>query len=115
LPIEIGDCSFHREVLNRKSTIGNESVAGQHRIEIKGGQLQEALEVFFGSYKTTGERISAVKAALESGSGRFWREELGKWTVRVVPVELLVPMGFRPPPSGPCFRQVTGLRSTGAR
>ena len=71
--------------------MGNESVAMEHRIKIKDGQLQQALEVFLGSYKTTAERISAVKAALEGANGKFWREELGKWTVRVVPVELLVP------------------------
>jgi ubiquinone biosynthesis protein len=63
----------------------------EHRIRIKDGQLQQALEAFFCSYKTTAERVRAVEATLEGGSGRFWREQLGKWTVRVVPVELLVP------------------------
>jgi ubiquinone biosynthesis protein len=63
----------------------------EHRIIIKNGQLQQALEAFLGGYKTTADRISAVKAALEGRSSKFWREELGKWTVRVVPVELLVP------------------------
>jgi len=53
--------------------------------------LQQALEPFLGRFGTTEERIEAVQAALESGAGRFWRKELGKWTVRVVPVELLVP------------------------
>ena len=67
----------------------------EHRIKIKDGQLQQALEVFLASYKTTAERISAVKAALEGANGKFWREELGKWTVRVVPVELLVPNVYR--------------------
>ncbi len=67
----------------------------EQRIKIRDGQLQQALEAFLGAYKTTAERISAVKAALESASGKFWREELGKWTVRVVPVELLVPNVYR--------------------
>jgi ubiquinone biosynthesis protein len=66
----------------------------EHRIKIRDGQLQQALEAFLAAYKTTAERISAVKAALEGGSGKFWREELGKWTVRVVPVELLVPNAY---------------------
>jgi ubiquinone biosynthesis protein len=67
----------------------------EHRIKITDGQLQQALEAFLGAYKITAERISAVKAALEGVSGKFWREELGKWTVRVVPVELLVPNVYR--------------------
>jgi len=67
----------------------------EHRIKITNGQLQQALEAFLGGYKTTTEKISAVEAALEGGGGKFWREQLGKWTVRVVPVELLVPNVYR--------------------
>jgi ubiquinone biosynthesis protein len=66
-----------------------------HRIKIKGGQLQQALEAFLRGYKTTAERISAVEASLSSEAGKSWRAELGKWTVRVVPVELLVPEVYR--------------------
>jgi ubiquinone biosynthesis protein len=66
-----------------------------YRIKIENGQLQLALEGFLGGCKTTEERIRAVEAALRSEAGRFWRHELGKWTVRVVPVELLVPEVYR--------------------
>jgi len=36
-------------------------------------------------------RIEIVEAALESGQGRYWRREIGKWIGRLVPVEVLVP------------------------
>ncbi len=65
------------------------------RLKIENGQLQQALEGFLRSYRTTAERISAVDAALRSESGKFWRHELGKWTARVLPVELLVPEVYR--------------------
>src|SRR5215831_13264240 len=67
----------------------------EYRITIRDGQLQQALEAFLGGYKTTTEKIGAVEAALEGVSRKFWREQLGKWTVRVVPVELLVPNVYR--------------------
>lgn len=37
------------------------------------------------------EKIAGIEAVLESADGKFWRDELGKWAARVVPVELLVP------------------------
>jgi ubiquinone biosynthesis protein len=40
-------------------------------------------------------RIPMVEAALESRRGRYWRREIGKWTGRLVPVELLVPDSAR--------------------
>jgi ubiquinone biosynthesis protein len=67
----------------------------EHRIEIKDGQLWQALEAFLSSYKTTAERISAVEAALKSEAGKSWRDELARWTVHMVPVELLVPEAYR--------------------
>jgi ubiquinone biosynthesis protein len=63
----------------------------QDTIEIGTQALQQALDPFLHGYQTDAEKVRAVEAALESESGKFWREELGKWTVRVVPVELLVP------------------------
>jgi len=65
------------------------------RIKIGTGDLQDALEPFLRGYKTTAERIAAIETALGSVAGRFWRDELGKWTVRMVPVELLVPEEYR--------------------
>jgi ubiquinone biosynthesis protein len=67
----------------------------ENRMRITNENLQEALEYFLRGLKTTAERISAVEGALRSKDGKFWREELGKWTVRVVPVELLVPDVYR--------------------
>jgi ubiquinone biosynthesis protein len=66
-----------------------------HRLKIDDAHLQQALEPFLASYKTTAARVGAIEAALESAAGRFWRQELGKWTVRMVPVELLVPAEYR--------------------
>lgn len=65
------------------------------RIKIGTGELQDALEPFLRGYKTTAERVAAIETALGSVAGRFWRDELGKWTVRMVPVELLVPEEYR--------------------
>jgi ubiquinone biosynthesis protein len=67
----------------------------ENRMRITNENLQEALEYFLRGLETTAERISAVEGALRSEDGKFWREELGKWTVRVVPVELLVPEVYR--------------------
>jgi len=64
------------------------------RIRI-GAELHEALEPFLRGYETTAARINAVEAVLASESGRFWRDELGRWTVRMVPVDLLVPEEYR--------------------
>jgi hypothetical protein len=66
-----------------------------HRLRIASGELGNALEPFLRGYKTTAERIAAIEAALKSAPGRFWRDELGRWTVRMVPVELLVPEEYR--------------------
>ena len=65
-----------------------------HRIRI-GTELHEALEPFLRGYETTAARINAVEAVLASEPGRFWRDELGRWTVRMVPVDLLVPEEYR--------------------
>ena len=64
------------------------------RIRI-GAELHEALEPFLRGYETTAARINAVEAVLASEPGRFWRDELGRWTVRMVPVDLLVPEEYR--------------------
>jgi len=53
--------------------------------------LQEALYPFLTGSATTVEKTAIVRTALEGANGTFWREELGKWAARAVPVELLVP------------------------
>lgn len=53
--------------------------------------LHQALHPFLTGEATAAEKISAVQTALEGADGKFWREELGKWAARMVPVELLVP------------------------
>jgi ubiquinone biosynthesis protein len=63
----------------------------ENRIKIDDGSLQQALGSFLSGYTTSEQKINAAQAALESETGKFWREELGKWTVRMLPVELLVP------------------------
>jgi ubiquinone biosynthesis protein len=63
----------------------------ENRIKIGKQPLQQALHPFLSACATAAEKIHAVQAALESEDGKFWREELGKWTICVVPVELLVP------------------------
>ncbi len=67
----------------------------EHRIKIGNTDLHVALEPFLRAYKTTQERIAAIEGVLGSDAGKFWRNELGKWTARVVPVELLVPEEYR--------------------
>ncbi len=64
-------------------------------IEVPPEQLQGALAAFLSRYKTTAERIEAVKAALEGSSRRVWRTELGQWATWLVPVEQLVPAAYR--------------------
>ena len=61
------------------------------RIKVDREQLQQALEPFLRGCRTAAERISAVRSALEGENARRWRRELARWTLRVVPVELLVP------------------------
>ena len=63
----------------------------ENRIKIGDESLHQALQPFLSGYATPEDRINAIQTALESENGKFWREELGKWTVCVVPVELLVP------------------------
>jgi ubiquinone biosynthesis protein len=61
------------------------------RIKIGDQPLKQALLPFLSGYATPAEKINAVQTALEGEEGKFWRVELGKWTIRMVPVELLVP------------------------
>ena len=63
----------------------------EYRLKIESGQLLQALDPFLRSHSTTAERIVAIEAALSGEGGKVWRDELAKWTVRMVPVELLVP------------------------
>ncbi len=63
----------------------------EDRLKIDNAPLRRALLPFLTGCATAAERINAVQAALESEAGKSWRQELGKWTVRMVPVELLVP------------------------
>jgi ubiquinone biosynthesis protein len=63
----------------------------ENRIKIGKEPLQQALHPFLSGCSTAAEKISTIQAALESEDGKFWRQELGKWTIRMVPVELLVP------------------------
>ena len=37
------------------------------------------------------EKIAAAQTALDGPDGKFWREQLGQWAARMVPVDLLVP------------------------
>jgi len=53
--------------------------------------LDAALYPFLTGSGTTVEKIAIVQTALGGADGTFWREELGKWAARTVPVELLVP------------------------
>lgn len=66
-----------------------EVVEGQ--IKISDEPLGGALDPFLSGFASLPEKIEAVQNALGSEAGKFWRAELGKWTVRMVPVELLVP------------------------
>jgi predicted unusual protein kinase regulating ubiquinone biosynthesis (AarF/ABC1/UbiB family) len=53
--------------------------------------LHQALTSFLLGKASTADKISAVQTALEGPDGKFWREQLGNWAARMVPVELLVP------------------------
>jgi ubiquinone biosynthesis protein len=84
--------SFERREVAKRGTVENQ-------IKLGNEPLQQQLDPFLREYQTPVEKIGAVQAALESEGGKYWREELGKWTVRMVPVELLVPevhRGWRP-------------------
>jgi ubiquinone biosynthesis protein len=63
----------------------------EYRLKVEHEQLHQALEPFLRGHPTTETRITAVGAALSGEGGKVWRDELAKWTVQVVPVELLVP------------------------
>jgi len=63
----------------------------QYQLKIEDAELPRALEPFLLAYRGTSSRIAAIEAALNGASGKNWRTELAKWTVRMVPVELLVP------------------------
>lgn len=63
----------------------------EYQLKIENGQLRQALDPFLQNYLTTAERIMAIEGTLSGQGGRLWRNELAKWTVRMVPVELLVP------------------------
>ncbi len=63
-------------------------------LKIENGQLQQAVEPFLRSYPTPAERISVIESVLSGQGGKLWREELASWTVRMVPVELLVPEAY---------------------
>jgi ubiquinone biosynthesis protein len=52
-------------------------------------QLSAIVSTFTGG-ASTGERIAAAEAALQAG-GQSWRSQIGKWVIRLVPVENLVP------------------------
>ena len=53
--------------------------------------VQQAVLGFLTGNASTAEKINTVQAALEGPDGTFWREQLGNWAARMVPVELLVP------------------------
>jgi len=53
--------------------------------------LAQELTFFLMGGAPTAEKIKAAQSALAGPDGKFWREQLGQWTARVVPVELLVP------------------------
>jgi ubiquinone biosynthesis protein len=63
----------------------------ENLIKIDNESLQPAVAPFLSGCTSTAEQITAVQNALEGSTGPFWRKELGKWTIRMVPVELLVP------------------------
>ena len=64
-------------------------MAERSKVGIESWQ-QRLLPILCGN-ATAADKVSAVEQALEGENGKFLREELGNWTVRVVPVELLVP------------------------
>jgi ubiquinone biosynthesis protein len=53
--------------------------------------LQQVVEGFMVLYPTTAERIAAIESALDGPGRRRLRRQLGEWTTKVVPVEMLVP------------------------
>lgn len=67
----------------------------QARIKVDRQPPQQALETFLRGHRTGAERTAAVQSALEGESGKVWRRELARWTLRVLPAELLVPEVYR--------------------
>lgn len=63
----------------------------KEQIKIGDESLGGVLGPFLSGSASFPEKIEAVQSALGGEAGKFWRAELGKWTVRMVPVELLVP------------------------
>lgn len=63
----------------------------EDRIKLGDQSLGQALGPFLSGFASIPEKVEAVQSALVGEAGKFWRAELGKWTVRMVPVELLVP------------------------
>lgn len=63
----------------------------EEQIKIGEESLGGALGPFLSGFASFPEKIEAVQSALGGEAGKFWRTEVGKWTVRMVPVELLVP------------------------
>jgi ubiquinone biosynthesis protein len=53
--------------------------------------LHQLIEGFLVLHRTTAERVAAIEAALDGRGGRRFRKQLGEWTTRIVPVEMLVP------------------------
>lgn len=72
-----------------------ERFAVEYRLRIKNQHLHQALGPFLLGFKSHAERLSAIEAILLGKDARFWRAELGKWTARMVPVELLVAEEYR--------------------
>jgi ubiquinone biosynthesis protein len=64
-------------------------------VQIGNDAFWRLLDPFLQGSKTTAGTVGDVEQALEGKDGKPFREELGKWTVRVVPVELLVPAVHR--------------------
>ncbi len=59
--------------------------------EIDAAEVQEAVVAFLSAFPATEPRIAAVRASLDGAAGRLFRDELGAWIIRLVPVERLVP------------------------
>ena len=59
--------------------------------EINAAEVQDAVVAFLSAFRTTEERIGAVRAALDGAAGKLFRRQLGAWIVRLLPVETLVP------------------------
>ena len=90
-PGRVGPVRHAVQQAERQATQVAEIGTVENRIKIDNQSLQQALEPFLGAYTSTTEKINAVEVALGSEDGKFWRQELGKWTIRMVPVERLVP------------------------